>query len=172
MKLTTYLTPEALQARVQTLAAEIRARHEGHPLVVVCILKGAWIFSADLVRALSPLDVTVEFLSVSSYAGTESTGEVHLLHDVRRPLAGEHVLLVEDIVDTGLTLTFLVDLLRTRQPASLEVAALLDKPSRRKSAFKADYVGFEIPDLFVVGYGLDLDQRYRHLPYIGLVEEP
>lgn len=171
MKLTTFLTPEQLDARVHALAAEIRARHADHPLTVVCILKGAWIFAADLVRALSPHDVRVEFVAASSYEGTETTGKVHLLHDLRRPIAGEHVLLVEDIVDTGLTLSFLVDLLRAREPASLEVAALLDKPSRRKVRFEADYVGFEIPDLFVIGYGLDLDQRFRHLPYVGLVEE-
>ncbi len=170
MTLRTLLNAPTIAARVQGLADEIRAHHGEVPITVIAVLKGSWIFAADLVRALSPHDVTIEFLSVASYEGSESTGEVRLLHDVRRPLAGTHVLVVEDIVDTGLTLTFLTELLRARNPASLTVVTLLDKPSRRRVAFRPDFVGFEIPDLFVVGYGLDFDERYRHLPFVGVME--
>ncbi len=170
MNLRPLFPAEVIAARVAVLAAQIRADHGDAPIFVVSVLKGAFIFTADLVRALSPHELTIEFVAVRSYEGEHSTGQVELIMDVRRPLAGAHVLLVEDILDTGLTLNFLVGMLAARQPASLRTVVLLDKPSRRKRPFKADYVGFEVPDLFVVGYGLDADQRLRHLPFIGVVE--
>ena len=125
------------------------------------------MFMADLVRAID-LDIRCEFLGVASYEGTQSTGEVAITKDLNRSIEGCHCLVVEDIVDTGLTLAYLQETLRLRQPASLAVAALLDKPSRRKVPVGVDYVGFEIPDAFVVGYGLDFDQRFRNLPYVAV----
>jgi hypoxanthine phosphoribosyltransferase len=161
-----------IAARITALGAEIAARHQGQRLTAVCVLKGSFIFMADLLRAMPEQDVVCEFLGVSSYEGTQSTGAVRLTQDLRASIEGKHVLLVEDIVDTGLTLAFLKKTLLLRGPASLQIATLLDKPSRRKVEIKADYVGFEIPDAFVVGYGLDLDQEYRNLPYIGVYRPP
>jgi hypoxanthine phosphoribosyltransferase len=167
-RLDTLIDADQLAHRVRALGQRIREQHPGGELVVIVVLKGAFVFGADLVRALAPLDVRVEFLSVRSYAGTSSTGQVELTQDVRIDLAGRHVLLVEDIVDTGLTLRFLLDTLALRRPASLKVATLLDKPSRRRVEVVPDFVGFPIPDVFVVGYGLDLDQRFRHLPEVAV----
>ena len=158
------LTAEQIAARIQTLAQEIRARHGDHTLWLIGELKGSFLFHADLTRALHDLDVRIDFLGVSSYEGTSTTGVVRVTHDLKHDIAGDHVILVEDIVDTGLTMRYLLDNLSTRQPASLEVATLLDKPSRRKVELVPDYIGFSIPDAFVVGYGLDLDQRFRNLP--------
>src|SRR5262249_28015415 len=147
----------------------ITRRHRGHELVVVGVLKGAFVFLSDLVRAID-LPMRVEFLAVSSYgAGTETTGEVQIVTDLTRPIAGENVLVVEDIVDTGLTMRYLLDLLRSRHPASLEVCALLRKPDRARVEVPVDHVGFTIPDVFVVGYGLDHDEKLRNLPYLGVV---
>ena len=137
------------------------------PLTVVGVLKGSFLFMADLVRQLDG-PVECEFLGVSSYVGTRSSGAVQITQDLRIDVTGRDVILVEDIVDTGLTLDYLLRTLSARNPASLRVVSLLDKPSRRQVQVKVDLVGFEIPDLFVVGYGLDLDQRYRNLPYIGV----
>lgn len=158
------LTAEQIAARIQTLAQEIRARHGDHTVWLIGVLKGSFLFHADLTRALHDLDVRIDFLGVSSYEGTSTTGVVRVTHDLKHDIAGDHVILVEDIVDTGLTMRYLLDNLSTRQPASLEVATLLDKPSRRKVELVPDYIGFSIPDAFVVGYGLDLDQRFRNLP--------
>jgi hypoxanthine phosphoribosyltransferase len=155
---------DQIAARIATLADEIRARHHDHPLLLVGVMKGSFLFHADLVRALHDLDVRIDFLGVHSYAGTSSTGAVRLTNDLKHSIDGQHVVLVEDIVDTGLTMRFLFDHLSRHSPASLEVATLLDKPSRRKVEFIPDYIGFSIPDAFVVGYGLDLDERYRNLP--------
>jgi hypoxanthine phosphoribosyltransferase len=166
----TMLDADQIAQRVRSLASRIRDDHEGEPLVAVVVLKGGFVFAADLLRALAPLDVTVAFLAVRSYEGTGSTGCVELTHDLQTDIAGRNVLLIEDIVDTGLTLRFLVDLLRRRHPATLRVATLLDKPSRRRTVIVPDYVGFTIPDVFVVGYGLDLDQRYRHLPHVAIYD--
>ncbi len=128
------------------------------------------MFMADLVRAL-PRETCCDFLAVRSYgSATETSGVVQITHDLSLPVTGQHVLLVEDIVDTGLTLRHLMQLLATRGPASLHTCALLSKPSRRRVQVKVDFVGFEVPDQFVVGYGLDFDQRYRNLPYIGVIE--
>ncbi len=153
---------------MKEVGAALRAAHAADtPLHVVGVLKGSFLFMADLVRAIDG-PVTVDFLGVASYEGTRSTGAVQLTHDLRSDIAGKHVVVVEDIVDTGLTLDYLLRNLQSREPASLTVVALLDKPERRKVEVKVDYVGFTIPDAFVVGYGLDLDQLYRNLPYIGV----
>ncbi len=136
-------------------------------VTVVGVLKGSFLFMADLVRAIEG-PVECEFLGVSSYVGTRSSGAVQITQDLRIDVAGRDLVLVEDIVDTGLTLDYLLRTLSARNPASLRVVSLLDKPSRRKVEVPVDLVGFEIPDLFVVGYGLDLDQKYRNLPYIGV----
>ena len=138
---------------------------------MVGVLKGAFVFMADLVRRLD-LPVTIDFLALSSYAaGTTTSGEVKLLKDLDVALAGRHVIVVEDIVDTGLTLSYLHEILRARGPASLRTACLLSKPSRRKVGVAVEYIGFTIEDRFVVGYGLDYAEQYRHLPYIGALDE-
>jgi hypoxanthine phosphoribosyltransferase len=166
------ISAAAIAARVGALGQEIAARLPPGTVHVVVILRGAFVFAADLIRAL-PRDTRCDFLAVRSYGpATETSGIVEITHDLVLPITGEHVLIVEDIVDTGLTLRHLLDLLATRRPASLHVCALLDKPSRRQTEVSADFVGFEVPDLFVVGYGLDHDQRYRNLPYVGVLEEP
>ena len=157
-----------ISARVAELGAEVRGWYGPQDVItVVGVLKGSFLFMADLVRAIEG-PVNCEFLGVSSYVGTHSSGAVQITHDLRADIASRHVLLVEDIVDTGLTLEYLRRTLEARNPASLRVIALLDKPSRRQVEVVVDRVGFEIPDLFVVGYGLDLDQLYRNLPYIGV----
>ena len=152
-----------LRRRVKEIAADISRDYRGETVTLICILSGASIFFADLVRELD-IDVRFEFMSVSSYgAGTVSSGEVKILKDVNHPIAGKHVIIVEDIIDTGCTLSYLKRVLEQRKPTSIKVCTILDKPSRRKVDFKGDYVGFEIPDEFVIGYGLDYDGRYRSL---------
>jgi hypoxanthine phosphoribosyltransferase len=161
-------SPEQIASRVAELGAEIREWYpKSEPIVVVGVLKGSFLFMADLVRSLSG-PVHCEFLGVSSYVGTHSSGAVQITQDLRADIQDRHVLLVEDIVDTGLTLEYLRRTLEARQPRSLKVVALLDKPSRRQVPVQVDLIGFEIPDLFVIGYGLDLDQLWRNLPYIGV----
>jgi hypoxanthine phosphoribosyltransferase len=158
-----------IAARVKELGKEITAAYKGEPLVVVGVLKGAFIFLADLVRAIgSP--VTVEFIGVASYAGTKSTGHVRLTHDLSADIKDRHVLLVEDIIDTGHTIDYLIETLNVRGPKSLKVAAFLSKPEAHDMHHQIDYVGFEISREFVIGYGLDLDQYYRNLPYLGQVK--
>jgi hypoxanthine phosphoribosyltransferase len=153
---------------VAELGAEISASTEG-PITVIGVLKGSVIFLADLLRQLD-LDVCVEFLGVSSYRGTRSSGAVAITQDLRSDIQGKHCLVVEDIVDTGLTLDYLLRTLGARNPASLRVATLLDKPSRRKVTVPVDYVGFTIEDRFVVGYGLDFNQKFRNLPDIAVFD--
>src|SRR5512146_1209271 len=150
-ELTPLIAEERLQARIAELGGEITRDYAGQTLVVVAVLKGSFIFVADLVRQVK-LPVEVEFISISSYAGTSSTGVVQITQDLTRPIAGEHVLLVEDIVDSGLTMSYLLDNLSTRRPASVQVCALLQKPTRAKVKVPIAYKGFEIPDEFVVGY--------------------
>jgi hypoxanthine phosphoribosyltransferase len=162
-----FLTREALQARIAELGKQLTADYAGKRVTAVGILKGSILFLADLVREMD-LDVDIEFLGVSSYHGTESTGVVRITHDLHASIEGKEVLLIEDIVDTGLTLSFLRQTLELRNPKSLKVVALLDKPSRRQVPVEVDYIGFPIPDAFVVGYGLDLDQRYRNVPYVAI----
>lgn len=160
-----------LRQRIRALATEINRDYEGKSLLLVGVLKGAFFFLADLMRQLD-IDCEVDFMAVSSYgSSTESSGVVRILKDLDTPIQDRHVLVVEDIVDSGLTLSYLMKNLGARQPASLEVCALLTKPSRFKVDPNLRYVGFEIPDRFVVGYGLDYDQRLRNLPYVAVVKE-
>lgn len=154
---------ELIAATVQRLADQINRDYAGETLLLVVVLKGAFIFAGDLARRIR-LPVTVDFVKLSSYNGTESNGTVVLAKDVDAPLAGRNVLVVEDIVDTGITLSFLLGKLRERGPASLKVCTLVDKRSRRRVAVEIDYPGIECQDGFLVGYGLDLDDRYRELP--------
>jgi hypoxanthine phosphoribosyltransferase len=165
---TPLIPADAIHARVAELGAQIRQDLPDVPLHVVGVLKGAVLFMADLVRALGG-DVTMDFIAVASYSGTTSSGEVRLVKDVDRRIEGRHLLIVEDIVDTGLTLRYLHEILRARGPLSLRTACLLSKPSRRRVDVPVEYVGFTIDDQFVVGYGLDMDEHYRHLPYIGVI---
>ncbi|TET23748.1 MAG: hypoxanthine phosphoribosyltransferase [Candidatus Stahlbacteria bacterium] len=166
----TLFTEEEIAERVQELAAEITEDYAGKNPLLVGILKGAWMFLADLTRAIT-IPHQCDFIRVSSYgSGTESTGEVRLLTDLSTPIRGRHVILIEDIVDTGHTLATLLNILKEREPASLAVCSLLDKPERREVAVHIDYLGFTVPNKFVVGYGLDWDERFRHLPYIGYLE--
>jgi hypoxanthine phosphoribosyltransferase len=164
------LTKEQIATRVQELGAAITKDYTGHSLVLVNVLKGSFVFGSDLMRTID-LPLRVDFLGVRSYGeGTETSGVVQITQDLSRPIEHEDVLIVEDIVDTGLTIAHLMDLLRTRSPASVKVCALLHKPARARVAVKVDYLGFTIEDRFVVGYGLDFAERYRNLPYIGVVE--
>ncbi len=160
------ISRQQLQRRVTELGERIRSDHHDHELHLICVLNGAFMFMADLVRAID-LPLTVDFLSVSSYGSrTESSGEVKLVKDLDQSLKGRHVLLVEDIVDTGLTMQYLLGYLRGRGPLSVEVVTLLSKPSRRVVEVPLDYVGFEIEDAFVYGYGLDVAHRYRNMPFV------
>ena len=160
------ISQEQLQARVQEIAAQIHRDYEGREPHLVCVLNGAFMFHADLVRAIN-LPLTVDFLQTSSYGDAkQSSGEVKLIKDLNFPLSGRHVLLIEDIVDTGITMHYLLGYLKGRGPASLKVAALLSKPSRRRVEVPVDYLGFTIPDAFVYGYGLDRSQLDRNLPFI------
>ena len=165
------LIPEAkIQERIKELAKQIESEYQGKTITFICILRGASVFFCDLVRELD-LDVRFEFMSVSSYGGgTVSSGEVKILKDVNHPIVGQNVIIVEDIIDSGCTLSFLKRVLEQRNPASIKVCTILDKPSRRKVDFKGDYVGFEIPDEFVVGYGLDYDGQYRNLKDVCVLE--
>jgi hypoxanthine phosphoribosyltransferase len=169
-KIVTMLSAETIASRVKELGAAITRDCAEGSVVLVCVLKGSFVFAADLARAID-LPLRIDFLGVRSYGeGTESSGVVQITQDLSRPIAHEDVILVEDIVDTGLTIAHLMDLFRTRQPRSVRVCALLHKPVRARVEVKIDYLGFTIEDRFVVGYGLDFAERYRNLPYIGVVE--
>lgn len=164
------ISEEQLAAKVAELGAAISRDYEGKKLMILGVLKGSVVFMADLLRHIT-IPVEMDFMAVSSYgAGVKTTGVVKILKDLDRLIEGYHVLVVEDILDSGMTLSYLTELLRDRGPASVRIATLLDKPERRKVDIAPDYVGFTVPDEFVVGYGLDYDQRYRNLPYIGVVE--
>ncbi|MEZ5289197.1 MAG: hypoxanthine phosphoribosyltransferase [Vicinamibacterales bacterium] len=159
-----------IAGRIAELAAEIRAAVPDDDIHFVCVLKGAFLFLADLVRAMDDR-VTLDFIAVSSYgSGTSSSGEVRLVKDLDTGLEGRHVVIVEDIVDSGLTLHYLQDILRRRGPASLRTACLLSKPARRQVDVTVEFVGFTIEDHFVVGYGLDYAEQYRNLPYVGILQ--
>lgn len=169
-RLVTMIDSNKIAARVKELGAEIAKEYAGKSLVLVVVLKGSFVFAADLARAIEG-NLRVDFLGVRSYGeGTESSGVVQITQDLSRPIAGEDVVIVEDIVDTGLTIAHLMDLFRTRGPRSVKVCALLHKPARAKVTVNIDYLGFTIEDKFVVGYGLDFAEKYRNLPYIGIVE--
>ncbi len=166
----TLLSAEQIAARVRELGAEITRAYEGRKLVLVCVLKGSFVFAADLARAID-LPLRVEFLGVRSYgSGTESSGVVQITHDLSKPIEGEDLLIVEDIVDTGLTIAHLLELLSTRHPRDIRVCSLLHKPSRERKKVPIHYLGFTIDDEFVVGYGLDWAETYRNLPFLGIVE--
>jgi len=160
------LEEEAIRARVRELGAAISADYAGRRPVLVGILRGSAVFMADLLRAIT-IPVEVDFLAISSYSGQASSGVVRLIKDLDHSVQGRHLLLVEDIIDTGLTLSYVLRMLRTREPASLRVCVLFNKPARRLIDHEIHYKGFDIPDLFVVGYGLDYNQQYRNLPYLA-----
>lgn len=161
---------DAVQAKIKELAAQISKDYAGQDVTLIGVMKGSVFFLVDLAKAID-LPVTIELMGVSSYhGGTETTGEVRITHDVSKPLHGRHLLLVEDIVDTGLTMQFLLENLGARHPASIKVVALLEKPARAKVKIPIDYKGFVIEDKFVVGYGLDYGEKYRNLPFIGVMK--
>jgi hypoxanthine phosphoribosyltransferase len=166
------LIPAArVAARVKELGEQIARDYAGKELVLIGVLKGSFLFLADLARAIPSDEVRVEFLGVQSYGDeTKSSGVVQITFDLTKPIDGKHVLVVEDIVDTGLTMDYIISNLQTRHPASVKLAALLHKPARKQKDCRIDYLGFTIDDLFVVGYGLDYAQRYRNLPFIGVLE--
>ena len=162
-------TQQQIAGRVRELAAEIERDHRGKELVLVGVLKGAFVFVSDLSRQID-LPLSVDFIGLSSYGEeTESSGVVKITSDLTRPIEGKHVLIVEDIVDTGLTMRYLLDNFSTRRPASVKICALLQKPSRLRTRIPIQYLGFTVPDLFLVGYGLDVGEKYRNLPFIGSV---
>ena len=164
------LTKDRIAARVKELGRQITEDYRGKDLVTICILKGAVVFFVDLVREIA-LPMTMDFMAISSYgSATKSSGVVRILKDLDRPISGKDVLVIEDIVDSGMTLSFLRDNLISRGAKTLKIATLLDKPDRRKVPLHVDYCGFIIPDAFVVGYGLDYDERYRNLPDIGILD--
>ncbi len=165
-----FYSEEQLKAKVAELGAAITRDYQGKSPVLVSVLRGSYIFMADLTRAID-LPCTVDFMSVSSYgAGTTSSGQVKILKDLSEPIEGKDLIIVEDILDSGNTLFYLRDVLAARKPASIAICTLLDKPERRTKPIQADYSGFEVPDAFVVGYGLDYAEKYRNLPYIGVLK--
>ncbi|NPV54829.1 MAG: hypoxanthine phosphoribosyltransferase [Firmicutes bacterium] len=164
------LHEDEIKRRVEELGEQISRDYCGKELVVVGILKGALVFMADLVRRLS-IPVVIDFVAISSYgAATKSSGAVRILKDLDAPVENKHVLIVEDIIDTGLTLSYLVENLRARKPLSVKICTLLDKPDRREINIRPDYNGFQIPDKFVVGYGLDYSEKYRNLPSVAVLK--
>ena len=161
---------EELQARVRELGTALSQEYAGRDLLLISVLKGSIVFMADLIRTIS-VPHAIDFMATSSYgAGMESTGVVRILKDLNKPITGRNILIVEDIIDSGHTLSYLLGLLRQRQPASIRIVSLLDKPERREVDFHVDWTGFSIPNEFVVGYGLDFDEVYRNLPYIGVLK--
>ena len=163
------IAEDAIAARIRELGAEVARDYAGKDLLLICVLKGAIFFLADLMRAIE-LPLEIDFMAISSYgASTDSSGVVRILKDLDVSIEGRDVLIVEDIIDSGLTLSYLVRTLRGRKPASLEICALLTKPDRREMDVPVRYVGFEIPDRFVIGYGLDFAERFRNLPYVGVL---
>ena len=166
-----FITRQQISERIADLAQQIRRDYRHKNPLLIGILKGSFVFLSDLIRVLN-IPLEVDFIRVSSYrSGKESSGEIEVVHDFTTPIAGRDILVIEDIVDTGLSLSFLLDHLRRQKPASLRLCALLDKPSRRKTPVHIDYPGFTIPDRFIVGYGLDFNERYRYLPDICYLEE-
>lgn len=164
------LSKEDIDARVVELGKEISEKFEGTEPLFIGILKGSFIFMADLIRNVN-LKCSMDFMAVSSYgAGTTTSGAVKINKDLNEDITGRHVIIVEDILDSGVTLSYLCGYLQNRKPASITLVTLLDKPARRKSPVKADFVGFEVPDEFVVGYGLDYAEKYRNLPFVGVLK--
>ncbi len=164
------MTEEEVNRKIKEIGLLISKDYEGKEVRIICILRGASFFACELAKRIN-LPVTIDFMSVSSYgAGTESSGHVKIVKDLEESIEGKDVIVVEDIIDSGRTLSMLLELLKARKPNSIALCTLLDKPERRVVDVDVKYVGFQIPDLFVVGYGLDYDQKYRNLPYIGVVE--
>lgn len=164
------ISEDLIQTRVRVLGERISREYAGKTVHLICILKGSIFFTCELAKRIS-VPVTMDFMSVSSYgSGTSSSGNIEIKKDLDESIEGKHVIVVEDIIDSGRTLSMLIPLLRERKPASIQVATLLDKPDRREFDVDVRYTCFEIPDAFVVGYGLDYDQKYRDLPYVGVVE--
>lgn len=169
-KIVEYITKEKIEKRVKELGETITKDYADKDIKLICILKGGAPFACDLMKNILNDKLTIDFMSVSSYgSGTSTSGMVKILKDLDKSIEGENVIIVEDIVDSGITLYNLISVLKTRNPKTLKICTLLDKPSRRKVEMKSDYVGFEIEDKYVAGYGLDYDQLYRQLPYIGEV---
>lgn len=164
------VSEEAIQAKVAELGRRISSDYAGEELVLIGLLRGAIVFLSDLMRAIT-IPVRLDFIGISSYGFSTESGAVRMVMDLETDIGGRHVLVIEDIVDTGKTLSYLVENMKARQPASLRVCALLDKPERRQVPIKVDYVGFAIPDKFVVGYGLDFAEGYRNLPFVGVLKE-
>lgn len=164
------ISEEQINARVKELAKQISADYAGKKPLLVCILRGASIFFANLVKNME-IDCKIDFMSLSSYQGTSSSGKVRMLLDIREDIKDKHIIIVEDIVDTGLTGVYLKDMLTARKPASIEFCTLLDKPQNRKVEITPKYLGFTIQNEFVVGYGLDYNELYRNLPYVGVFDE-
>ena len=169
-KINVLISEADIDRKIREVAALISEDYAGKSVHLICILKGSAFFACELAKRIT-VPVTIDFMSVSSYgSGTTSTGIVRIVKDLDEPLEGKDVLIVEDIIDTGRTLSHLIDVLKTRKPASVRLCTLLDKPERRVAPVDVDYTCFQIPDQFVVGYGLDYDQKYRNLPYVGVVE--
>lgn len=169
-KVRVLLSEEEVDRKIQEIGAQISKDYEGKSVHLICVLKGGVFFTCELAKRIT-VPVSLDFMSVSSYgSGSVSSGVVRIVKDLDEPLDGKDVLIVEDIIDSGRTLSYLIELLHKRNPKSIRLCTLLDKPERRVTDVKVDYVGFNIPDEFVVGYGLDYDQKYRNLPYIGVVE--
>jgi len=163
------ISEEALKAKVAEIGKQISEDFAGKDPIFVGVLKGCFIFMADLMRYVT-INCSMDFMAVSSYSGTNSTGAVKITKDLGEDIGGRHIIIVEDILDSGVTLNYLKNYLEVRKPASISIATLMDKPARRKAEVYADYSCFEIPDAFVVGYGLDYDEKYRNLPYIGVLK--
>ena len=172
VEIKTLINEEELHTRVNEIAKQIEKEYEGKEITLICILKGSVFFTVDLAKSING-DVKLEFIRVSSYGeGTESTGEIKMKLDLKDSIKGKDVIVIEDIIDTGRTLSYLIEYLKMKKPNSVKLCALLDKPERRvKKNVKVDYTGFQIPDKFVIGYGLDWDEKYRNLPYIGYIEQ-
>lgn len=165
------ISADQIQKRVAELGAQISKDYQGEQIVAACVLKGAFIFAADLVRHIEGVAVTMDFMAVSSYgAAAQSSGVVKILKDLDTDIGDKHLLLIEDIVDSGLTLYYLSEVMRARSPKSFQICALFDKPSGRKADVSVAYAGFEVPGRFIVGYGLDYNQQYRNLPYIACLD--
>lgn len=165
------ITEEQINARIKELGEQIRAKYKDKFPLFVCILRGAFMFLSDLVREVN-IPLSIDFMAISSYGGkTESSGQVKILKDLDTPIEGRHVLIIEDIVDSGLTMDAVTRLLKTRKPKSISICTLLDKKERRKIKIDVDFYGFSIPNEFVVGYGLDYEEKYRNLPFIGILKE-
>ena len=161
---------EELKAKCAEMGAQITKDYQGKNLLLVTVLKGAVVYMADLMRCID-LPCAIDFMVVSSYgSGTKTSGVVKIVKDLDQDLSGKDILIVEDILDSGMTLSYLKGLLSSRNPASIRIATLLDKPDRRKADLKADYIGYQVPDEFVVGYGLDYDEQYRNLPFVGILK--